>query len=76
MSAWTWGIVLDGFVLLASWLLAHRRRVGWLVMAANLLILWTAYAIVHRQYGFFFGIVAQSIVAVRGWITWGRTTEL
>ncbi len=75
MGAWAWGIVLDGFVLLASWLLTRRRRAGWLVMAGNLLVLWSAYAIVHRQWGFFPGIVLQSGLALRGWWLW-RPREL
>lgn len=70
MSRWVWGIALDTGVLLSAWLLSRRNRLGWLVMACNLLIGWSAYAILHRQWGFFFGIITQTVVAVRGWLTW------
>lgn len=76
MPHWMWGIVLDTGVLFSAWLLSRRNRLGWMVMAINLFVGWTAYAITFKAWGFFFGIVAQGAVAIRGWITWGRTVYL
>lgn len=72
LSAWLWGLIPDTVGFIAVYLLAKRKRSGWLVMLFNLLVIWTAFSIVHGIWGFFPGILAHAYMALRGWNNWTK----
>jgi hypothetical protein len=76
MNSWIWGLLLDGISLTSIFFLTRKMRIGWLISLFNLTVVWVAYAIVLKQWGFFPGISIHAFMAWRGWVKWGRTEEI
>lgn len=62
---WAWSVILAVATLAGLWL-AARHALGWLVAAAGELV-WVAYAVVSRQWGFLALAAAFLIVYVRNY---------
>jgi hypothetical protein len=56
------------------WMCGRRMRVGWLV-AIFTEMLWVAYAISTRQWGFIAGAALYMAVFARNWTLWGRNEQ-
>lgn len=71
MSPQLWSWMLAAVGILGIWLAGRKQRAGWLVgVAAQLL--WIAYAITTRQWGFLVTAFAYGAVYIRNWLRWGR----
>lgn len=68
MSEW-WSWALSGISCLGLWLAGLKRRSAWVVVILGE-VLWTAYALVSKEYGFIIGAVAYTAVAVRNFHLW------
>lgn len=64
-----WSYILTAVGLLGIYLAGKKNRAGWLVgLAAQ--VLWVAYAIVTRQWGFILSSVAYGTIYARNWRLW------
>jgi hypothetical protein len=71
---WAWGPILDACSLTTAWALGRRRRWGWLVSCLSM-ALWSVFAVMYGQWGFFPGILLHVYFAIRGYALWGRSSE-
>ena len=69
MPLWIWGLVLDGTGLLGSWFLARLNRFGWIISLVAQ-VLWIIYSVQTEQWGFFPGIILQTIINIKGFLRW------
>lgn len=67
---WSWALTANG--LLGLWLVATYARKGWIVLIGNEL-LWIAYAVLSRQWGFIAMAATYGTVYVFAYNKWGRT---
>lgn len=66
---WSW--ILAAVGILGIYLAGRKNSAGWLVgMFAQ--VLWLAYAIATRQWGFLFTSVAYGAIYTKNWIKWRR----
>jgi hypothetical protein len=66
---WSWLLMLVG--VLGLWLAGSKLALGWLVgLLAQ--VLWVAYAIATRQWGFLASAGVYGAVYVRNWLCWRR----
>lgn len=74
MSVW-WSIGLASVGLLGLWLAGSGRSVGWAVgIVAQ--VLWIAYAVTTRQWGFIATALAYGVVYARNFQVWQRKREV
>lgn len=66
---WSWG--LSAGALLCTFLIARKRREGW-VVGFLLQGAWITYAIISEQWGFLASATAFAILNAYGWVSWGR----
>jgi hypothetical protein len=66
---WSWVLATIG--VLGIYFVGRKTIWGWLVLLANEVI-WIAYALTTKQYGFIVSAVAYAIVYVRSFIHWRR----
>jgi nicotinamide riboside transporter PnuC len=69
---WSW--VLAAVGILGIYLAGRKKAVGWLV-GVGAQVLWFAYAIATRQWGFLVTAVAYAAVYGKNWLEWRRETE-
>jgi membrane protein implicated in regulation of membrane protease activity len=69
---WSWTLAAIG--ILGIYLAGRKRAVGWLVGVAAQ-VLWLAYAIVTRQWGFIATAVAYAAVYGKNWVAWRREAK-
>lgn len=67
-SIWPW--LLDAIGLTSLYLLTRKSRLGFLVGALAMLV-WLAYTIDTRQWGFVPGVFVYTAVHVKGYREWG-----
>lgn len=60
-----WSYVLAAFGLTGLWLAGSGKALGWIVGVATQ-VLWIAYALATRQYGFIVTAAAYAVVYARG----------
>lgn len=68
---WSWVLTIWG---VASLILAGRRKtaaLGWAV-GLSVQLLWIAYALATKQWGFIFSALACGAACARNWFTWRR----
>ena len=66
---WSWVLATIG--VLGIYFVGRKTIWGWLVLLANEVI-WIAYALTTKQYGFIVSAVAYAIVYVRSFLHWRR----
>lgn len=66
---WSWVLATIG--VLGIYFVGRKTIWGWLVLLANEVI-WIAYALTTKQYGFIVSAVAYAIVYIRSFIHWRR----
>jgi hypothetical protein len=66
---WSWVLATIG--VLGIYFVGRKTIWGWLVLLANEVI-WIAYALTTKQYGFIVSAVAYAIVYVRSFVHWRR----
>lgn len=72
MPPWWWSLILAAVGITGLWLAGSGRRIAWAIgVAAQLL--WLAYAVATRQYGFLLTAVAYGVVNARNWLAWRPT---
>ena len=71
MSAQWWSWVLSLVGVTGFWLAGKKVWWCWYINIANQLI-WTAYAVVTRQWGFMIGVAVYMVVFVRNAVAWTR----
>ena len=64
---WSWA--LAGVGILGIYLAGRHKASGWLV-GASAQVLWFAYAIVTRQWGFIFTAIAYAAIYLKNWWDW------
>jgi hypothetical protein len=69
---WSWTLAAIGVTGL--WLAGSGRRLGWAV-GVGVQVLWVAYAVVTRQWGFIFSALAYGAVNIRNWRRWQPKRE-
>ncbi|TDC30085.1 hypothetical protein E1211_24890 [Micromonospora sp. 15K316] len=69
---WSWSLTAVG--VLGIYLAGRRSAAGWGVGVAAQ-VLWIAYAIATRQWGFIASALAYSTVYGRNWLAWRRDTS-
>lgn len=73
MNAW-WSYILAPFGLAGMYLAGRKIAKGWLLSIGTQL-LWLAYAVQTRQWGFIPGSGAYLVVYARNWSAWRKTKE-
>ncbi|WP_433355588.1 hypothetical protein ACQP25_17135 [Microtetraspora malaysiensis] len=70
MSAWwSWALTLVGITGL--WFAGRRKAYGWAIgLGAQLL--WIAYAVATRQWGFIASALVYGLVYARNYVAWRR----
>lgn len=71
-QAWSWILAIVGLSGIA--MVGAIRREGWLVLILNE-ILWVAYALRTRQYGFILMAVTYATIYAFSYRKWGRGIE-
>jgi hypothetical protein len=66
---WSWLLAAGG--ILGIYLAGRKLSVGWLV-GLGMQVLWLAYAVATRQWGFLFTAVAYGTVYGKNWLAWRR----
>jgi len=66
---WSWVLATIG--VLGIYFVGRKTIWGWLVLLANEVI-WIAYALTTKQYGFIVSAVAYAIVYIRSFVHWRR----
>jgi hypothetical protein len=69
VAAWWWSWLLASIGLVGLWLAGSRRTAGWWIGLA-VQLLWIAYALVSKQYGFIASAVAYAVVNARNLRRW------
>lgn len=67
--SWAWSYLLAGLGCFALWLAGRKRKSGWAV-GASIQVLWVAYAVSTRQYGFIISAFAYGFFYVRNYLRW------
>lgn len=70
MSAW-WSYALAPFGLLGMWLAGGKSRYGWL-LSIGTQVLWLAYAVDTKQWGFIPGSLAYGFIYARNFWAWRK----
>lgn len=74
MVAWWWSWLLTAIGILGLWLAGSNNKVGWMIgLLAQ--VLWIAYAIVSKQYGFLLSALAYGTVYFRNFKRWKLKEE-
>lgn len=68
----SWILVSSGAA--AMFTIGRKKRWGWLWFIFNE-FMWTAYALVTKQYGFILGAIAYAVVGVKSFIHWKETEK-
>jgi hypothetical protein len=63
----SWVLVISGAA--AMFTIGRKKRWGWLWFIFNE-FMWTAYALITKQYGFILGAILYGIVGVRSYMRW------
>lgn len=64
---WSWLLMLVGVAGL--WLAGSQKKLGWLIgLCAQ--VIWIAYAVATKQYGFIVSAVAYGAVYARNYVRW------
>jgi len=71
---WIWGLILDGVGLGGSYLLSNKWKAGWIVSLVAQ-VLWSVYAVETKQWGFFPGILTQTVINIHGYRRWSRDED-
>lgn len=66
-----WSFALAAVGIAGLVLAGSRRKVGWAI-GLGAQVLWVAYALVTRQYGFILSAGAYGWVYGRNWLRWRR----
>lgn len=66
-----WSYLLAAVGILGIWLAGRKNLWGWAV-GAGAQVLWIAYGLVTRQYGFILSAVAYGCVYARNFVRWKR----
>lgn len=66
---WSWGLAAIG--ILGIYLAGRKNSIGWLI-GVFAQLLWLAYAINTRQWGFLFTAFGYGFVYTKNWIKWRR----
>lgn len=69
---WSWGLTAVGVI--ALYLAGSGRRVGWAIGVASQ-VLWLAYAVATKQYGFIAASLAYGWVHARNWRAFTTRTK-
>ncbi len=72
--AWWWSWMLAGVGVTGLWLAGNREVGGWWIGVA-VQLLWIAYAVVSKQWGFIMSALAYGFVNVRNLLKWRRETD-
>jgi len=71
VTPWWWSWLLTAVGVTGLYLAGRRSRWGWAIgLAAQ--VLWIAYALVSRQYGFIVSALAYGAVYARNLVAWSR----
>lgn len=65
MPEFLWSYILAALTTSGLWM-AHRHAYGWMLCLLSQFV-WTAYALMTRQYGFLIGAAAHAFVYARNW---------
>lgn len=69
-----WSYLLTAVGVTGLWLAGRKSRIGWAVgLAAQ--VLWIAYAIATRQWGFIVSSIVYGAVYARNWVRWTREAQ-
>ena len=72
---WWWSWLLAAVGVTGLWLAGRDNKTGWVIgLAAQLL--WLAYAITTRQWGFLVTAFAYGIVYARNWHRWHQRERI
>ncbi|MFC0504275.1 hypothetical protein [Micromonospora costi] len=71
MADQTWSWVLTGVGVFGLWLAGRRNPWGWAV-GVGAQVLWVAYAVVTRQWGFLLGAFVYGPVYLGNFLRWRR----
>ena len=55
----------------AMFVIGRKKRFGWLWFIFNE-FMWTAYALITKQYGFILGAILYGIVGVKSYLHWSK----
>jgi len=66
---WSWALAAVG--ILGIYLAGRQKAVGWLV-GVGAQVLWLAYGIATRQWGFLTTAVAYAAIYGKNWLSWRR----
>ena len=69
MTGQWWSWLLSAMGVAGIWLAGSRKRSGWAIGLVSEVV-WIAYAVLTRQYGFILGALAYGFVQVRNWLAW------
>lgn len=69
-----WSFILAAVGLLGLYLTGQKRIEGWAV-GVGAQVLWLAYAVVTRQWGFIITAVAYALMFGRNWYVWARAAR-
>jgi hypothetical protein len=69
---WSWILVAIGVT--GIFLVGRKTVWGWVVLFINE-VLWIAYALTTKQYGFILGAIAYGIVYVKSFVHWRETGD-
>lgn len=71
MTPWWWSWLLTVVGVTGLYLAGRRSRWGWAI-GLGAQVLWIAYALVSRQYGFIASALAYGAVYTRNVVVWSR----
>ena len=71
MTPWWWSWLLTVVGVTGLYLAGRRSRWGWAI-GLGAQVLWIAYALVSRQYGFIASALAYGAVYARNVVAWSR----
>lgn len=69
-----WSYILSTVGVLGLYLAGRKKAIGWAVgLFAQ--VLWVAFAVTTRQWGFIFSALAYGTVYAKNWRSWRRDTS-
>jgi len=66
---WSWVLAIIGVT--GIYFVGRKTIWGWVVLCFNE-ILWIAYALITKQYGFIFSAIAYAAVYIKSYLHWKR----